>query len=92
MNVAVIGAPGVEVFSAGVFEDSARAFETITESDLDWMVVRVPRLKKGPPEGDYRATFKPPGPTAISRADVAAFMVEQLEEEETIRQAPILTR
>jgi putative NADH-flavin reductase len=82
----------LEVFSPGVFEDSARAFETITESDLDWTVVRVPRLKEGPPEGNYRATFKPPGPTAIPRADVAAFMVEQLEEEEYVRQAPMLTR
>ncbi len=82
----------LNVFSPSVFEDSARAFEVIRESDLDWTVVRVPRLKGGPAEGGYRATFKPPGPTALSRADVAAFMLEQLEDDAYVRRAPMLTR
>jgi putative NADH-flavin reductase len=82
----------LNVFSPAVFEDSLRAFEVIRESDLAWTVVRVPRLKEGPAEGGVRATFKPPGAQAISRADVAAFMLEQLEREEYVQQAPMLTR
>jgi putative NADH-flavin reductase len=81
----------IKLFSPGVLEDSARAFEVIQESDLDWTVVRVPRLKEGSGEGGYRATFKPPGPRAIARGDVAAFMLEQLEDEEYVRRAPMLT-
>jgi putative NADH-flavin reductase len=81
----------IKLFSPGVLEDSARAFDLIIESDLDWTVVRVPRLKEGPAQGGYRATFKPPGPQALSRADVAAFMVEQLEDDAYVRQAPMLT-
>jgi putative NADH-flavin reductase len=82
----------LDLFSPAVYEDSKRAFEVIRDSDLAWTVVRVPRLKAGPPEGGYRPTFKPPGFQAISRADVAEFMIDQLDDDRFVQRAPMLTR
>lgn len=80
------------IFSPSVFEDSARVFEIVSTSDLHWTLVRAPRLKDGPAEGGYRATFKLPGPQALSRADVAALMLGQLRDDRYVRRAPMVAR
>jgi putative NADH-flavin reductase len=63
----------------------------IRESTLEWVIVRPPRLTNGPRRGTYRsgvgiqATSMIP---RISRADVADFMLRQLEQDTWVRQAP----
>jgi putative NADH-flavin reductase len=63
----------------------------IRATSLDWVIVRPPRLTNGPRRGTYRsgvgirATSLIP---RISRADVADFMLRQLEEDEHVRQTP----
>ena len=66
--------PGVDVWAGKGAEEA-----NIARSGLDWVVVRAPRLVNGPrrgkivvlPDGGF------PGGT-ISRADLAAFMLDQL--------------
>jgi putative NADH-flavin reductase len=63
----------------------------ITKSDLEWVIVRPARLVNRPWTGEYQvdlrlsATF-PFG--RIGRADVAAFILKQLENPTFLRQAP----
>jgi uncharacterized protein YbjT (DUF2867 family) len=63
----------------------------IRASSLGWVIVRPPRLTEGPRRGTYRsgvairATSVVP---RISRADVADFMVRQLDDDTFRRQAP----
>jgi putative NADH-flavin reductase len=63
----------------------------ITRSCLDWTIVRSPRLTNGPHTGAYRhggnikATSMIP---MISRADVADFMLLQLDDLAYLRKAP----
>jgi putative NADH-flavin reductase len=65
----------------------------IRQSHLDWVIVRPPVLTNGTHTGDFRAgedltmrAFIP----AISRADVANFMLKQLTDDRFLHQMPIV--
>jgi len=62
-------------------------------SDLDWTIVRPPKLTAGPRTGRYRTgeditTWKPL--PLLSRADVADFILRELAQPRYIRKAPRL--
>ena len=63
----------------------------IRQSALNWVIIRPPRLTDGPRTGVYRsgedieATMAIP---RISRADLAEFMLTQLDDGANVRQAP----
>jgi len=62
-------------------EDSARMEQIVRTSALDVTIVRPPRLTDAPGRGLYRAENGrlPPSGFAIPRADVARFLVDELE-------------
>jgi len=75
-----------------VLEDARRHAEVIRESGLDWTVVRAPRLTDGPHTGDYRTGYVGRGSgTKVSRADVADFMLRQLEDETYLGRMPMVS-
>lgn len=62
-------------------------------SQLDWTIVRPPKLTNGPRTGRYRAgeiisTWKPM--PLLARADVADFMLNELANSHYVRRAPRL--
>lgn len=62
-----------------VYADAAIAERTVRDSGLDWIIVRPVELTRGPARGAVRVTplaDKVPKLT-ISRADVAAFLLDQ---------------
>jgi putative NADH-flavin reductase len=63
-----------------VLADAEEHVRRVRATDLDWTVVRAPRLTEGEPSG-YRAGDVDLGFESVSRADVAAFCLESLEEE-----------
>lgn len=66
----------------------------ITQSQLDWTIVRPGAFKDGDRTGKYRHGFLSTDKTIaaeISRADVADFMLKQLVDDTYIRQAPGLS-
>ena len=70
------------------YADLALMEDILRDSDLDWTVVRPPRLTNGPLTGTYRTAYGQNvwrGYT-ISRADVAHLMLRVLEQPETIKQ------
>lgn len=70
----------------GLFEDKERQENVLRQSNLDWVIVRPARLTNGPKQGKYRAaTDNSPVGSEISRADVAAFMLEQLTSDQYLR-------
>lgn len=72
-----------------VLEDKERQEEVIRRSSLDWVMVRPPRLTDKPPRGDYRVLVDEPGVVSeISRADLADFVLTQLEDDRYLRRAP----
>lgn len=80
------------LFARDMFEDAGRQAELIRASDLDWVLVRAPRLTNKPRTGDYRAGYLKLGPKSnISRADVADFMLRQISEDTYLKQAPMIS-
>jgi uncharacterized protein YbjT (DUF2867 family) len=60
----------------------------LQESNLDWTIVRPPRLTNGPLTGSYRTALGQnlERGVVVSRADVAQFMLRALDHPETIGQ------
>lgn len=73
-----------------VLDDSEAAYAAVRASDVDWTIVRAPILSSAPARGALRAVFTPPGPVQISRADVAAFMLQQLVDVTYVRRSPMV--
>jgi putative NADH-flavin reductase len=72
--------------------DSAANVRVLQASDLDWTVVRFPRLVDGARTGKYRAGFMGKGSgTKLVRADGADFIVKELEERRWQRRAPLVS-
>ncbi len=72
--------------------DSAENVKTIQASDLEWTIVRFPRLVDGEHTDDYRVGFvgKDSG-TQLSRADGADFILKELTEKKWLRKSPLVS-
>ena len=79
------------LFLKEVFAAKEAQEQVIRDSNLDWVIVRPTGLKDGTPRGRYKVTTDlTPVPSFISRADVAAFMVDQLTSDQYLRKAPAI--
>ena len=76
------------------FTEHARQESVVRSSGLDWTVVRAGVLTDGPHTGRYAHGFPPTDRShqiEVSRADVADFMLEQVEDGTYVRAAPSLS-
>lgn len=75
-----------------LLRDSENHVQVIRGSDLDWIVVRGPRLTEGPRTGKYRVGYvgKDSG-TQASRADIADFMLKQVTDNTYVRKLPVVS-
>lgn len=82
----------VRVLTPNVLADMQQAVEKVRSSGLDWTVVRVPRLTDGPATGRLRAGYvgQDIGPS-LARADLAAFLLQQLTDRSWVGQAPAVS-
>ena len=82
------------LFMKTIYEDKDRQEALLRASEVDWTVVRPGRLTNGPATGLARALTNLDGVTAgsVSRADVAAFIIENLDTGDYRRTAVLLTR
>jgi len=75
-----------------VYEDMLAAVQRVRASDLEWTVVRAPMLHDGPALGDVKAGYLGGGAgSRISRADLAAFVLEQLSTDKYLYAAPVVS-
>jgi len=79
--------PIVKVAFRASYADVAQMEDVLRASDLDWTVVRPPRLTDKPLTGTYRMAYDQNvrRGLSISRADVAHVMLRVLAEPQTIR-------
>jgi uncharacterized protein YbjT (DUF2867 family) len=75
-----------------LFADKAEADAVWMSSGVPWTLVYAMRLTDGPHTGEYAAmeSCRTKGFPGISRADVARFMLDQVEEDEWTRRIAIL--
>lgn len=82
----------LKITAGDVYEDAVRGINLIRGSELDWTVVRAPMLVDGGPDGKIRVGFVGVDTgRRITRADVAAFLLDQLEDPTYIRQSPMIS-
>jgi len=74
------------------FDDHAAADQIVHESELSWTIVQPPELADGPPRG-YGISVDGLGRGgAVSRADVAAAIIDIMETGSFIHQSPFVFR
>ncbi|MEH2462996.1 NAD(P)-dependent oxidoreductase [Nostoc sp.] len=75
-----------------IYDDKDRQEAEIRQSNLDWVIVRPGILTNDPVKGNYRVLTDLTGVTAgkISRADVAAFVLQQLTSDRYLNQTPLI--
>jgi putative NADH-flavin reductase len=75
-----------KLFFPSIVRDAANMEEQIVRSELDWTLVRPPQLTDTPLTGKYRFRVGslPSLGFKISRADVADYMLQALEDDTTI--------
>jgi putative NADH-flavin reductase len=80
------------LFGGRIVADKQRELDALRASSLDWTAVRPSQLTQGPKTGRYRvSTLTPPG-AFVARADVADFILKELQEHRHGRQAPFISR
>jgi putative NADH-flavin reductase len=75
------------------YEDIIGAAEVVRGSGLDWTIARVAMLNNGPKTRNVRVGYVGTGQVGlgISRADLAGFMLRQVEDSKYLRQAPAVS-
>jgi putative NADH-flavin reductase len=75
-------------FLKNVVADSAEMEQVIKASGLDWTIVRPPKLTNGPLTGRYAVAPDrlPPGKRWVSRANVAEFLLDELQKSAHLHQ------
>lgn len=72
--------------------DSAENVKVVQSSDLDWTIVRFPRLMSGAHTGKYRVGYvSKDSSTQFSRADGADFILKELVENQWVRKLPLVS-
>ena len=81
------------LFLKTIYEDKDREETLIKDSQMNWIIVRPGFLTNGPMTGTYRVLTDLQDVKAgkISRADVAHFILNQLDSSEHLGQTPLLT-
>ncbi|WP_132058005.1 NAD(P)-dependent oxidoreductase [Halorussus amylolyticus] len=78
----------LKLLSREVLEDAKSHVADVRTRDLDWTVVRAPRLTQGDRTGEYRTGDIKLGVESVARGDVADFVLECAESELYVRELP----
>lgn len=79
--------------SPQVLDDAVNHLDVLRDSGVDWTVVRGPRLTDSPATGSYRVGWVGvDASTQIGRADLASFIVTQLDDRRFIHELPFVSR
>jgi len=75
------------------YEDIVDSAETVRTSDLEWTIVRLAAPNNKPKSGKVKVGYVGTGEVgmSISRADIADFMLKQIENTKYLREAPVIS-
>jgi hypothetical protein len=81
----------LNLLSKNAVEDMKQVVDKVRHSDRDWIVVRVPRLNEQRAQGTLKVGYVGDITSQLSRADMAAFMLKQLDDDTYVRKAPAIS-
>lgn len=76
------------------YHDIAATGEQIATSQLDWTIVRLPMLSNAPSKGKLNIGYTGDGKVklfSLTRADLADFLIQQLDDKTYVRKAPVIS-
>ncbi len=83
----------IQRLGGAAVRDKPLEHQELAASSLDWTLVRPPRLTDKPPTGRVDHDAHVPGRAAsVSRADLAAFLLDVVEQDLYLRQAPFVSQ
>lgn len=75
-----------------VLNDAIRHAEVLQQSNLDWIIVRGPRLTDEPRQGHYRVGWVGVNAsTKVGRADLADFILTQIDDNSMVGKMPFVS-
>ncbi|MEW8967397.1 MULTISPECIES: NAD(P)-dependent oxidoreductase [Exiguobacterium] len=80
----------MKTFAGDLLRDSYIQKGILEASGLEWTIVRGPLLLEGPMTGTYRTGYFAFDKPMIDRADVAHFMLRELEERQYVHEYPLI--
>jgi putative NADH-flavin reductase len=78
-------------FFPDVINDRLKGYLMLSESQLDWTIVRCPMIKPAGATGHIKISLKDCPGRKISTGDLAVFLVRQLDDDKYIRKAPFIS-
>ncbi len=81
----------LRVISKNVVADMEQVVHKVKTSDLDWTIVRVPMLTDEPAQEQLKIGFVGDTGPRLSRADMAAFMLKQAEDNQHLQKSPAIS-
>lgn len=81
----------LNLISKNVVADMKQVVEKVRTSDRAWTVVRVPMLTDQPARGTFKVGYVGDITPRLSRADMATFVLKQLDEGQFVRKAPAIS-
>jgi putative NADH-flavin reductase len=83
----------MQLVQPAVLDDGQAAVAAVTDSDLAWTVVRVPRLTDGELRGEVRTAAHVGGDTGttLGRPDLAVFLLDELEQRSWLHRTPVVS-
>jgi len=83
----------VKLTMHAAYEEIVSVADTVRKSDLDWTIVRLTTLNNNSKSGKVRVGYLGKGEVGlrISRADLAEFMLKQVQDTKYLRQAPVIS-
>ena len=92
LAISALQRPGFKLVFGRAYDDKGKQERMITDSDLDWTIVRPGVLRNGAKTGDYRVLVAPDEwkNGIVRRADVADYMITAAESPDHIGTAPVV--
>jgi putative NADH-flavin reductase len=81
----------IQTLGGSVAQDKVQEYQVWAGSDIDWTLVRPPRLVDGPATGSVRHDAHRPGRSQIRRGDLAVFLADEVDAPRYSRQAPFVS-
>jgi hypothetical protein len=82
----------MKLFVPKILNDAIAHAQVLKDSNLDWVIIRGPRLTDGETKGHYRVGWVGVNAsTHIARADLADFILKQVEDATFVRKMPFVS-
>ena len=83
----------VKLTMRSAYEEIISVAETVRKSDLDWTILRLTTLNNNPKSGKVKVGYLGKGEVGmrISRADLAEFMLKQIQNTKYLQQSPVIS-